>query len=165
MGSYIANLFAIVVLLAPTSVCLPGAGTKADHLGRGLFSLMGSPCELTKSQTTPQNSNSSAQEQKPVAVNHAYTGKEVDTKVIISKKPEPKYTKEARANNVEGTVVLKVVFSSTGKVTNIHTVTDLPFGLTERAIEAARKIKFKPAIKDGHPVSMWIQLEYNFNLH
>ena len=126
---------------------------------------MGSPCELTNSLTTPQTSNSAAQEQKPVAVNHAYTGKEVDTKVIISKKREPKYTKEARANKVEGTVVLKVVFSSTGKVENIHVVSGLPFGLTERAIEAARKIKFKPAIKDGRPVSMWIQLEYNFNLH
>ena len=36
-------------------------------------------------------------------------------------------------------------------------------GLTERAIEAAKRIKFTPAMKDGKPVSVWMQLEYNFS--
>jgi TonB family protein len=164
MISHIANL-AIVLLLGLTSIVLMGVDTKGAQFGcDGISAVMRSHYEFTSIQTSPQNSNSSAQEEKPVAVNHAYIGKEVDTKVIISKKPRPKYTKAARANKVEGTVVLKVVFSSTGEVNNIHTVTGLPFGLTERAIEAAHKIKFKPAIKDGRPVSMWVQLEYNFNL-
>jgi hypothetical protein len=44
-------------------------------------------------------------------------------------------------------------------------VQGLPDGLTERAIEAARKIKFVPASKEGKYVSMWMQLEYNFNLY
>jgi hypothetical protein len=35
--------------------------------------------------------------------------------------------------------------------------------LTELAIEAAKKIKFVPATKYGYPVSMWMQLEYNFS--
>ena len=66
---------------------------------------------------------------------------------------------------VMGTVVLKVVFSADGSVNNIRTVSGLPSGLTERAIDAARKIKFIPAIKDGKYVPMWMQLEYNFNLY
>jgi len=37
--------------------------------------------------------------------------------------------------------------------------------LTERAIAAAKQIRFVPAQKDGHAVSMWMQLEYNFNLY
>jgi len=41
----------------------------------------------------------------------------------------------------------------------------LPFGLTEQAIAAARQIKFVPAVKDGRPVSVFMQLEYNFNLY
>jgi TonB family protein len=94
-----------------------------------------------------------------------FTGREVTSKARLISKPEPQYTEDARKNQVTGTVVLKVVFSSNGSVTNIRTVSGLPYGLTERAIAAARQIKFVPATKDGHTVSMWMQLEYNFNLY
>ena len=94
-----------------------------------------------------------------------FTGKDVTTKARLISKPEPQYTEEARKNQITGTVVLKVVFHSSGQVTNIRTVSGLPYGLTERAIAAARQIKFVPASKDGHQVSMWMQLEYNFNLY
>jgi protein TonB len=94
-----------------------------------------------------------------------FTGKDVTTKARLISKPEPQYTEEARKNQITGTVVLKVVFASNGTVQNIRTVSGLPNGLTERAIAAARQIKFVPATKDGHQVSMWMQLEYNFNLY
>jgi TonB family protein len=94
-----------------------------------------------------------------------FTGKDVTTKARLIAKPEPQYTEDARKNQITGTVVLKVVFASNGTVTNIRTVNGLPYGLTERAIAAARQIKFVPATKDGHQVSMWMQLEYNFNLY
>jgi TonB family protein len=94
-----------------------------------------------------------------------FTGKDVTTKARLISKPEPQYTEDARKNQVTGTVVLKVVFASNGSVQNIRTVSGLPFGLTERAIAAAKQIKFVPATKDGHQVSMWMQLEYNFNLY
>ena len=80
-------------------------------------------------------------------------------------KPEPSYTESARKNQITGTVVLRVVFSSNGMVDNIRVVSGLPNGLTERAIDAAQKIKFIPSMKDGKYVSMWMQLEYNFNLY
>jgi len=57
------------------------------------------------------------------------------------------------------------VFTPSGQITNIQAVKTLPFGLTERAIAVARLIKFTPAMKDGHPVSQYLQLEYNFNLY
>lgn len=94
-----------------------------------------------------------------------FTGREVTSKARLLSKPEPQYTEDARKNQITGTVVLKVVFSSNGQVTNIRTVSGLPYGLTERAIAAARQIRFVPATKDGHQVSMWMQLEYNFNLY
>ncbi|HKG58296.1 MAG TPA: TonB family protein [Pyrinomonadaceae bacterium] len=94
-----------------------------------------------------------------------FTGKDVTTKARLISKPEPQYTEDARKNQITGTVVLKVVFASNGSVQNIRTVSGLPYGLTERAIAAARQIKFQPATKDGHQVSMWMQLEYNFNLY
>ena len=94
-----------------------------------------------------------------------FVGREVDRKAVSVMKPEPTYTDEARQNAIVGTVVLKVVLTSDGKVTNIITAAGLPYGLTEKAIEAAKKIKFVPAVKGGKFVSMWMQLEYNFNLY
>jgi len=94
-----------------------------------------------------------------------YGGKDLDRKVRLGIKPEPQYTEEAKQAGITGTVVLKVVFTSGGNVSNIRIISGLPYGLTERAIAAAKNIKFFPAMKDGKYVSMWIQLEYNFTLY
>jgi TonB family protein len=97
--------------------------------------------------------------------NRIFSGREVNSKARVLSKPEPQYTEEARKNQITGTVVLRAVFTSGGQVTNIRSVSGLPYGLTERAIAAARQIRFTPAMKDGRAVSMYIQLEYNFNLY
>jgi TonB family protein len=75
------------------------------------------------------------------------------------------YTEIARINLVEGTVVLQVVFASNGELQNLRVVRGLPDGLTRKAIEAAQKIRFNPAIKNGVPVSVRGSLEYTFNLY
>ena len=97
--------------------------------------------------------------------NRIFSGREVTSKARVLSKPEPTYTESARKNQITGTVVLRAVFSSGGSVTNIHAVSGLPDGLTERAIAAAKQIRFVPATKDGRPVSMWMELQYNFNLY
>ena len=97
--------------------------------------------------------------------NRIFSGKDVTSKARILEKPEPQYTEAARKNQITGTVVIKAIFSSSGQVTNIIAVSKLPDGLTEKAIAAARQIRFVPATKDGRPVSMYMQLEYNFNLY
>lgn len=80
-------------------------------------------------------------------------------------KEKAKYTEEARQNKVQGTVVLNVVFTADGRITNIKVVRGLPDGLTEKAIEAAQKIRFQPAVKAGQPVSVRGNLEFTFNLY
>jgi TonB family protein len=94
-----------------------------------------------------------------------YRASQVTQKARIISKPEPAYTEEARKNNITGTVVLRAVLASSGSVTNIVPVRGLPYGLTEKAIAAARQIRFEPARKDGHAVSQYIQIEYNFNMY
>lgn len=94
-----------------------------------------------------------------------FKANEVTQKAKILVKPVPVYNEEARRNQVSGTVVLQMVLSSSGTVINIRTISGLPYGLTERAIEAARGIKFTPATKDGVAVSQYVKVEYNFNLH
>jgi TonB family protein len=97
--------------------------------------------------------------------NRIFRSGEVTSRARVLDKPEPQYTESARKNQITGTVVLRAVFSSNGSVSNISTIRGLPDGLTERAIAAAKQIRFVPAQKDGHAVSMWMQLEYNFNLY
>ena len=90
---------------------------------------------------------------------------EVDVRARVLLKPEPQYTEEARRTQITGTVILSVIFSRTGQVTSIRAVQTLCCGLTEKAIAAARQIRFVPATRGGQAVSTYMQLEYNFNLY
>ncbi len=92
-----------------------------------------------------------------------YLPNEVDVKLKIKEKKKAKYTENARRNCINGKVLLKVVFMSSGKVGDIEVVKGLPEGLSESAIEAARKIKFEPAKKDGQKVSVSAKVEYDFD--
>ena len=58
-----------------------------------------------------------------------------------------KYTEEARQNKIQGIVVLQVVFNVNQQITDIRVIRGLPDGLTEKAIEAAKKIRFNPAVR------------------
>jgi TonB family protein len=101
----------------------------------------------------------------PEDPDRVYPAPQVTERARVLAKPEPQYTEDARRNQITGSVVLRVIFSRTGEVTNIRAIHALPFGLTERAIAAARLIRFRPATKDGQPVNVYMQLEYNFNLY
>jgi len=90
---------------------------------------------------------------------------EVSRKAVITVKPAPGFTEEARKNNVEGTVRLRAILSASGSVQGISVVKGLPDGLTEKAIAAAKQIRFTPAQKDGRTVSQYVTLEYNFNFY
>lgn len=114
----------------------------------------------SKTAPTPET-----KEPPPVDYNRVFNPSEVDQKARIVSKPSPEYTEEARQNQVTGTITLRMVFSASGAVTNIRALTSLPYGLTEKAVAAARGIKFTPAMKDGRPVSQYIQVEYNFNIY
>jgi periplasmic protein TonB len=76
-----------------------------------------------------------------------------------------KYTEEARQNKIQGSVLLQVVFNVNGLITEIKVIRGLPDGLTEKAIEAAKKIRFNPAVKNGAPVSVRGTLDFAFNLY
>jgi TonB family protein len=90
---------------------------------------------------------------------------EVTRKALITFKPEPGFTEEARKNNVTGTVRLRAILHASGGIQSISVVKGLPDGLTEKAIAAARQIRFTPAEKDGRAVSQYVVLEYNFNIY
>lgn len=92
-----------------------------------------------------------------------YLPNEVDVRFKIKKKIRAEYTANAKRNCINGKVLLKVVLKSSGKVEDIEVIEGLPDGLSESAIEAARKIKFEPAKKDGQKVSVLAKVEYDFD--
>jgi protein TonB len=93
-----------------------------------------------------------------------FTRKEVDAEALITSQPRASYTREARRAGVQGNVILKVVLGADGRVGPIRIVRRLPAGLTENAIRAACKIKFRPATNGGNPVPQLLQIEYSFRL-
>jgi TonB family protein len=106
-----------------------------------------------------------AYESKTTSPSTASKPVEVDSKPVPLNRVRPGYTPEARKNNIQGSVLLRLVVDENGDAKQIRVVRALPDGLTEKAIEAAYKTKFKPAMKDGKPVSYSIALEINFNLY
>ncbi len=86
-------------------------------------------------------------------------------KPTILYREKAKYTEEARQNKVQGSVILQVVFHANATITDVKVIRGLPDGLTEKAIEAARKIRFQPAVRGGSPVSVRGTLDFSFNLY
>jgi tetratricopeptide (TPR) repeat protein len=85
------------------------------------------------------------------------TTKEATTRLQILSKPPPDFS----GINASGNSVLRAVFSADGTVKHLLVLKKVDRDFDLRCIEAARKIKFTPALKDGHAVSMILQLEYN----
>jgi TonB family protein len=94
-----------------------------------------------------------------------YKADMVSTKAQILSKPEPLYTEQARQDRISGIVRLRMVLSFDGKVRHILVVQGLKGGLTEMAVNAARRIKFVPATKNGRPVSQFVTIEYMFSIY
>jgi len=94
-----------------------------------------------------------------------FSADELEQRAVLLSKPQPGFTEAARLNNVSGTVRLRAVLGADGDVSNITVTNGLPDGLTERAIEAARGIRFMPAWKDGRRVSQYVTVEYKFNVY
>jgi protein TonB len=75
------------------------------------------------------------------------------------------YPPEARRLGVEGQVAVRLLVDETGKVSQARLVRGLGHGLDGKALELARKIRFRPAL-DGsdRPVATWITWTFTFTL-
>jgi protein TonB len=78
--------------------------------------------------------------------------------------PEPEYSEEARKAKYQGTCVLSVIVGPDGLAHDIKVTNTLGLGLDEKAIEAVKKWRFEPAMKDGKPVNVLISVQVNFRL-
>jgi TonB family protein len=87
----------------------------------------------------------------------------VSAPALLSK-VEPEYSEEARKAKYQGTVLLYVEVDATGRAQNIRVLHSLGLGLDEKAMEAVKKWRFRPGMKDGKPVTVVATVEVNFRL-
>ena len=88
----------------------------------------------------------------------------VTAPVLIYKVP-PHYTVEAQQKKIEGAVVLYAEIGPDGRAHKLRVTRSLGSGLDENAIAAVRQWRFRPGMKDGHPVTTASTIEVNFRLH
>ena len=93
-----------------------------------------------------------------------HVGGEVSSPVAIFE-PEAEFSDEARRAKFQGVVVVYLIVDAQGNPQNVKVSQSLGMGLDEKAIEAVRKYKFKPAMYHGKPVPVPINIEVNFRLY
>lgn len=105
------------------------------------------------------------------AAQQAQQQQETQTEPVkILTRPGALYTALAERERVEGDVVLRVTFQADGKIGEVIDMTGKDkeklskSGLTANAVEAARKIKFVPAKRDGKPIAVRKIIVYTFTL-
>lgn len=83
---------------------------------------------------------------------------------VLVYKVEPEFTEEARKARLEGVVVLIGDVNEQGTVDNIRVQQGLGLGLDEKAMEAVRKWRFRPGLRDGKPARQPVLIEVRFHL-
>ena len=78
---------------------------------------------------------------------------------------QPEFSEQARRANFQGTVAIELIVDSQGNPQDVRVARHLGMGLDEKAVEAVRQYRFKPAMYHGHPVSVQMIVDVDFRLH
>jgi TonB family protein len=89
----------------------------------------------------------------------------VDKKARLVTTFEPESNEYAQSNGVAGMALYHAVIGADGKPGEIAVGRPIGFGLDENAVEAIRKAAFEPAVKDGHPVPVVLDLVVEFRIY
>lgn len=77
---------------------------------------------------------------------------------------EPEFSDEARRAKYQGVVALSVVINTQGRAVDITVVRHLGMGLDQKAIDAVRQYRFRPAMMHGKAVPVYMTIEVDFHL-
>lgn len=88
----------------------------------------------------------------------------VTTPPKVKRRATPEYTKEMLQNRVEGTIRVRTLVDTDGRVKSAELLNDLGFGSGEQALQAVKSILFSPALRDDEPVAVWIVVPVRFVL-
>jgi TonB family protein len=76
----------------------------------------------------------------------------------------PEYTPEAKLAKIQGTVLVNLIVDESGAPEHVHVLRGLDSGLDDKAVEAVRQYTFTPAMEDGKPVPVSLNVEVNFRI-
>jgi periplasmic protein TonB len=79
--------------------------------------------------------------------------------------PDPEFSDEARRAKYQGVCVVSLIVDAQGNPQRVQVVRHLGMGLDEKAVEAVRQYKFKPATLQGKPVPVEVNIEVNFRIY
>ena len=77
---------------------------------------------------------------------------------------DPVYPAQAKADRIEGVVILEVMIDRTGRVRDVYVLKPLPEGLSEAAVDAVKQWTFAPGTLNGAPVEVLYNLSIAFHL-
>jgi protein TonB len=96
----------------------------------------------------------------------ARVGQEACTESIVKarlvRQAQPKYPNSAASLNIRGVVRLELEIDDKGGVRNVRVLRGLGYGLDESAVEAAKKVEFRPATLCGKPVASQFTLAFRY---
>jgi protein TonB len=113
-------------------------------------------------QSEPVAAGVSPDPPKPANAEAAKIGGQVSAPVVLFS-PEPKFSEEARhVGNLNGNVLVYLRVGLDGLPYAVRILRPFGVGLDERAVEAVKAYRFKPAMRDGQPVRVEMNVEVNF---
>ncbi len=77
---------------------------------------------------------------------------------------DPEFSEEARKAKFMGVVTVNLIVNAQGMPQNVRVLRGVGMGLDEKAVEAVRQYKFKPAMEGGKPVPVELNIEVNFQI-
>ena len=77
---------------------------------------------------------------------------------------DPKYSKQARKAKFSGQVVVSIIVGTDGEPHNVHILRGAGMGLDEEAMKAVKQYKFKPAMQNGKPVAVYVNVQVDFQI-
>ena len=79
-------------------------------------------------------------------------------------KVDPEFSEEARKAKVAGNVLVYLWVDGNGNPSHVRVARGIGMGLDEKAVEAVRQWRFKPAMENGKPVTVELNIEVNFQI-
>jgi TonB family protein len=89
----------------------------------------------------------------------------VDKKAQLSVPIEPESNQYAQDGGVAGMALYHTVVDADGKAGEIAVARPIGFGLDENAVKAIQQATFQPAMKDGKPVPVWVDVVVQFRIY